>query len=276
MPSQSEKAQRFVALHQREGVFVIPNPWDAASARVLSALGFEALATTSSGFAIQIGEPDGARAVGRAAALANCREICQATDLPVNGDLENCYADDPRTAAQTIALAAEAGLVGCSIEDFSCDPKVGIYDFNLSVDRVQAAVEAARALPFPFTLTARAENLIRNRMDLDDTIRRLQAYEKAGADVLYAPGMADMDMLRTVLSSISKPFNLLIGAGNAQMTVADARAAGAKRISVGGALARAAATGVLNAAREIAEQGTFGYGAGLIGGKAMQAFLKPS
>ena len=260
MPSQSEKAQRFVALHQRAGVFVIPNPWDAASARVLSALGFEALATTSSGFAIQIGEPDGARAVGRAAALANCREICEATHLPVNGDLENCYADDPRTAAQTIALAAEAGLVGCSIEDFSCDPKVGIYDFNLSVDRVQAAVEAARAV----------------RVKGNGTIRRLQAYEKAGADVLYAPGMADMDMLRTVLSSISKPFNLLIGAGNAQMTVADARAAGAKRISVGGALARAAATGFLNAAREIAAQGTFGYGADLIGGKAMQAFLKPS
>jgi len=276
MPSQTEKAQRFVALHQREGVFVIPNPWDAASARVLSTLGFEALATTSSGFALQIGEPDGARAVTRAKVLVNCRAICEATDLPVNGDLENCYADDPEAAARTIALAAQAGLVGCSIEDFSCDPKVGIYDFELSVERVQAAVEAARALPFPFILTARAENLIRNRMDLDDTIRRLQAYEKAGADVLYAPGIADLDTLRTVLASISKPFNLLIGSGNAQMTVADAREAGAKRISVGGALARAAATGLLNAAREIAQHGTFTYGADLIGGKEMQVFLKSS
>lgn len=275
MSSQSEKAERFVALHERDDVFVIPNPWDAASARVLSNLGFEALATTSSGFAIQVGEPDGSRAVDRTTALANCREICAATELPVNGDLENCYADDPALAAQTIALAAEAGLVGCSIEDYSCDPAVGIYDFDLAVERVHAAVEAARALPFRFMLTARAENLIRNVKDLDDTIRRLQAYEKAGADVLYAPGMADVDMLRTVLSSISTPFNLLIGSGNAAISVADARAAGVRRISVGGALARAAATGFLNAAREIAEQGTFRYGEALVGGKELQVFLKP-
>jgi 2-methylisocitrate lyase-like PEP mutase family enzyme len=276
MTSQTEKAARFAALHQRHGVFVMPNPWDAASARVLGALGFEALATTSSGFALQIGAPDGARAVDRDTALANCRAICEATDLPVNGDLENCYADEPHAAAQTIALAAEAGLAGCSIEDFSCDPDVGIYDFNHSVERVQAAVEAARALPGPFTLSARAENLIRNRKDLDDTIRRLQAYEQAGADVLYAPGMADMDMLRTVLSSITKPFNLLISSDNAELTVADARAAGVKRISVGGALARAAATGFLSAAREIAERGTFRYAEGLLGWKDLAAFRKPS
>jgi len=276
MPSQTEKAERFAALHRRDDVFVMPNPWDAASARALSALDFEALATTSSGFAIQIGARDGARAVARETALANVRAICEATDLPVNGDLENCYADAPEAAAQTIALAAEAGLVGCSIEDFSCDPAVGIYDFDLSVERVHAAVEAARALPFPFTLTARAENLIRNRPDLDDTIRRLQAYEQAGADVLYAPGMADMDMLRTVLASIGKPFNLLIGSDNAQLTVADARAAGARRISVGGALARAAATGFLNAAREIAQSGTFGYGENLVGRTELAPFLKPS
>jgi len=276
MQSQSEKAARFAALHARDGVFVMPNPWDAASARALTALGFEALATTSSGFAIQIGERDAARQVDRATALANCRAICEATDLPVNGDLENCYADAPEDAAKTIPLAAEAGLAGCSIEDFSCDPAVGIYDFDLSVERVHAAVEAARALPGPFTLTARAENLIRNRKDLDDTIRRLQAYEKAGADVLYAPGMADIDMLRTVLASIGKPFNLLIGSDNSRLTVADARAAGVKRISVGGALARAAATGFLNAAREIAEHGTFRYGAGLVGRDALRVFLKPS
>jgi len=276
MSTQLEKAQRFQALHQRDDVFVMPNPWDAAGTRLLAALGFEALATTSSGFAMQHGQADGAQAVDRAAVLENCRQICAATDLPVNGDLENCYADEPRAAAQTIPLAAEAGLVGCSIEDYSCDPAVGIYDFNLSVERVHAAVEAARALPLPFVLTARAENLIRNVKDLDDTIRRLQAYEKAGADVLYAPGMANMDILRTVLASISKPFNLLISSGNAQISVADARVAGARRISVGGALARAAATGFLNAAREIAQDGTFNYGADLIGSADMKLFLRPS
>ncbi len=276
MADTTDKAARFAALHQRDGVFVMPNPWDAASARALSALGFEALATTSSGFAIQIGARDGRRAVDRGTALANCRAICEATDLPVNGDLENCYADAPEEAATTIPLAAEAGLSGCSIEDWSCDPDVGIYDFELAVERVQAATEAARGLPHPFTLTARAENLIRNRPDLDDTIRRLQAYEQAGADVLYAPGIADLDMLRTVLDAIRKPFNLLISSGNHHMTVADAREAGVKRISVGGALARAAATGFLNAAREIAQQGTFHYGAGLAGGKDLDVFLGPS
>ncbi|MFT5448927.1 MAG: 2-methylisocitrate lyase-like PEP mutase family enzyme [Gammaproteobacteria bacterium] len=276
MSDQLQKATQFAGLHQRDDVFVMPNPWDAASTRLLTTLGFEALATTSSGFAAQHGQADGAQAVDRAAILENCRQICASTELPVNGDLENCYADDPQAAAQTIPLAAEAGLVGCSIEDYSCDPAVGIYDFNLSVERVHAAVEAARALPLPFVLTARAENLIRNVKNLDDTIRRLQAYEKAGADVLYAPGMADIEMLRTVLASIDKPFNLLISSGNSQISVADARAAGARRISVGGALARAAATGFLNAAREIAENGTFNYAADLIGSADMKRFLQPS
>jgi 2-methylisocitrate lyase-like PEP mutase family enzyme len=273
MRSQSEKAVRFVALHARGDVFVMPNPWDAASARVLTHLGFEALATTSAGFAMHAGAADGARALQRTAVLANCREICEATPLPVNGDLENLYADDPAEAAGTIALAAEAGLVGCSIEDWSCDPARGIYAFDHAVERVHAAAEAVRALPFPFVLTARAENLVRDVKDLDDTIRRLQAYEKAGADVLYAPGIADVATLRTVLGAISKPFNLLIGSGNAQLTVADARAAGARRISVGASLARAAATGFLNAAREIAEHGTFRYGESLLGGKNMDPYL---
>ncbi len=274
VPSQSEKAERFVALHARDDVFVMPNPWDAASARVLTHLGFEALATTSAGFAMQAGAADGAGALQRAAVLANCREICEATSLPVNGDLENLYADDPAEAAVTIALAAEAGLVGCSIEDWSCDPARGIYAFDHAVERVHAAVEAARVLPFPFVLTARAENLVRNVKDLDDTIRRLQAYEKAGADVLYAPGITDLAMLRTVLGAISKPFNLLIGSGHANFTVADARAAGVRRISVGAALARAAATGFLNAAREMAERGTFRYGASLLGGRDLELYLK--
>lgn len=276
MITQLQKAQRFQALHQRDDVFVMPNPWDAASTRLLATLGFEALATTSSGFAMQHGRPDATQEVDRAAVLENCRQICAATDLPVNGDLENCYAHDPQAAAQTIPLAADAGLAGCSIEDYSCNPQVGIYDFNLSIERVHAAVEAARALSVPFILTARAENLIRNVKDLDDTIRRLQAYEKAGADVLYAPGIANMDMLRTVLDSISKPFNLLIGSGNAQMSVAEARAAGVRRISVGGALARAAATGFINAAREIADRGTFSYGADLLGSADMKLFLRSS
>lgn len=275
MITQSEKADRFVALHARDDVFVMPNPWDAASARALGSLGFEALATTSSGFAIHDGAADGAGAIDRAAVLENCRAICAATDLPVNGDLENLYADDPEAAASTIALAAEAGLVGCSIEDWSCDPDTGIYDFDLAVERVQAAAEAAHALPFPFTLTARAENLIRGVPDLDDTIRRLQAYEAAGADVLYAPGMKDLDMLRTVLASVSRPYNLLISSGNAQLTVADARAAGVRRISVGGALARTAASAFLDAAIEIANDGTFRYGARLAGGPDLRHFLKP-
>lgn len=276
MSDQSQRNQQFVALHQRDDVFVMPNPWDAASARVLAALGFEALATTSSGFAAQCGQADGAQSVDRAAVLENCRQICAATDLPVNGDLENCYADEPQAAAQTIPLAAQAGLAGCSIEDYACDPTVGIYDFNLSVERVHAAVEAARALPLPFVLTARAENLIRNVKDLDDTIRRLQAYEQAGADVLYAPGIANADMLRTVMDSINKPFNLLISSGNSQLSVADARAAGVRRISVGGALARAAATGFINAAREIAGDGTFNYAANLVGSADMKLFLQSS
>ncbi len=271
MASQSEKADRFVSLHERDDVFVIPNPWDAASARVLSNLGFEALATTSSGFAIQVGEPDGTRAVDRAAALANCREICAATELPVNGDLENCYADDPAAAAETIPLAAEAGLVGCSIEDYSCDPAVGIYDFDLAVERVNAAVEAARALPFRFTLTARAENLIRNVKDLDDTIRRHRPSK--GWRRRAHRGWPMLTCCCTVLSSITAPFNLLIGSGNAAIS-GGCRAAGVRRISVGGALARAAATGFLNAAREIAEQGTFRYSENLAGGQGLRLFLK--
>jgi 2-methylisocitrate lyase-like PEP mutase family enzyme len=225
---------------------------------MLAGLGFKALATTSAGAAWTIGKADGQ--LTRAQALANARDICAATAIPVNGDLENLYADDPATAATTIPLAAEAGLAGCSIEDYS---GTAIYDFDHAVARVKAAVAAARALPVPFVLTARAENLIRGRNDLADTIKRLQAYEAAGADVLYAPGLADIAMVRQVIAAVKKPVNILVSSGNAQLTVADLTAAGAKRISVGGGLARAAYDGFLNGAKEIADRGTFTYGKAL-------------
>ena len=267
MATQHEKAETFRALHAADSTFVIPNPWDAGTAAVLAGLGFKALATTSSGLAFVLGRADGTRAVTREDALANARDIVNATDLPVNGDLENCYADDPEEAAATIAMAAEAGLVGCSIEDYSGDANTGIYDFELSVNRVRAAVAAARALPFPFTLTARAENLIRGRDDLDDTIRRLQAFEEAGADVLYAPGLNDVDSIRAVTSSVSKPVNALATPANTHLTLADYAAAGARRVSLGGTLARVASGAFLRSAREIAEHGTFtsGQGAGSMG-----------
>ena len=262
MPTQAEKGDTFRKLHQAEGTFVIPNPWDAGTAKVLTGLGFKALATTSSGLAFALGKADGALDVTREDALSNAADIANATDLPVNGDLENCYADDPAEAAKTIPMAAASGLVGCSIEDWSGHRDTGIYDFELSVDRVRAAVEAARTLPFPFTLTARAENLIRGRDDLDDTIRRLQAYEEAGADVLYAPGLNDMDALRAVISSVSKPVNALATPGNTHLSVADYAAAGAKRISVGGTLSRVAIGAFLAGAQEIAEHGRFGHAGG--------------
>ncbi len=260
-----DKVRAFRALHDAPGTFVIPNPWDAGSARLLTALGFKALATTSAGLAFSLGGPDGSDVMTRDKALANARDIAAATHLPVNGDLENLYAHDPATAAMTITLAADAGLAGCSIEDCNGE-RTGdmIYPFDLAVARVKAAVAAARALPVPFVLTARAENLIRGRIDLTDTIQRLQAFEAAGADVLYAPGLNDIGQVRAVIGAVKKPVNILVSGANAQLTVADLTAAGAKRISIGGALARAALGGFITAAREIAEHGTFAYGKSLI------------
>lgn len=249
---QQDRSERFRALHEREGAFVIPNPWDAGSARVLAGLGFEALATTSSGLAFTFGRSDGA--VSRDEHLAHIRSLVSATSLPVSADLENCYADDPVEAAETIRLASEAGASGCSIEDFSGHPGGHIYDFDHAVERVAASVEVARALPIPFVLTARAENLIRGRDDLDDTILRLQAFEKAGADVLYAPGLKTSDEVTRVCSSLSKPVNVL---ATSALTVAEIAEAGGKRISVGGALARAGIGGFLDAAREMADTGGF-------------------
>lgn len=252
---QAEKAKRFQELHRRPGAFVIPNPWDAGSARVLAALGFEALATTSSGFAFALGKLDGA--TSRDELLAHLRSLSTATELPVSADLEKCFGDDPKTVAETIRLAAAAGVVGGSVEDFSDDPRRPIYDFGLAVERVAAAAEAARTLPFRFTLTARAENFLRGNPDLDDTIRRLQAFEKAGADVLYAPLLPDLEAIRTVCASVSKPVNVL--AGRPTLSVAELAGAGVKRISLGGLLSRAAFGGLLRALREIKEHGTFAF-----------------
>jgi 2-methylisocitrate lyase-like PEP mutase family enzyme len=255
MRSQIEKAEAFRALHTRPGAFIIPNPWDAGTAKLLAAMGFEALATTSLGLANTLGSAT----VSLDAIIENCRAIAQATDLPVNADLENCGADDPKTAAKAIARAAEAGVVGGSIEDSTGDRNHPIYDFSLAVERVHAAAEAARALPFPFTLTARAENLLWGRNDLDDTIKRLQAFEAAGADVLYSPGVHDIDTIRTVVSSIGKPFNLVMGFADPSLTVDELSAVGVKRISVGGAMARVALAAFLKCAREMKDHGAFTY-----------------
>jgi 2-methylisocitrate lyase-like PEP mutase family enzyme len=259
MTSRDEKVQRFRALHERPGIFVIPNPWDAGTARILTALGFEALATTSAGFAFAIGYRDGAAEVTRDKVLANAKDIVEATDLPVSADLEDGYGRLPETSAEMIRLAAETGLAGGSIEDSTGDPADPIYDFDLAVERIVAAVEAARE--FGFVLTARAENFIRGRPNLDDTIRRLRAFDEAGADVLYAPGLPNLDAIREVCASVSKPVNVLMGSKELPYSVDDLAAVGVKRISVGGSFARAALGGFIRAAWEVKDQGTFTYGA---------------
>lgn len=257
MRTQAEKAAAFRALHQRPGCFLIPNPWDAGTAKLLAGLGFEALATTSLGVANGLGRADSS--VSRADVLDNGRAIAAATDLPVNADLENCFAHEPAAAAETIRLAAEAGLAGGSIEDYSGDKKAPIYDFELSVERVRAAVAVARSLPVPFVLTARAENLIRGRNDMADTIRRLQAYAAAGAEVLYAPGLRTVAEIRAVVEAIDRPLNVVTGWLEPGVTAADVAAAGAKRISVGGALNRLALAAFLDAARSMKEEGSFDW-----------------
>src|SRR4249920_391461 len=275
MRTQAEKAAAFRALHTRPGAFIIPNPWDAGSAKLLAALGFEALATTSLGLANMLGRVDGAGAVDRSEVLDNCFAIAEATDLPVNADLENCYAHQPRAAAEMIRLAAEAGVVGGSIEDASGDPNQPIYDFQLAVERVHAAAEMARSLPFPFMLTARAENLLHGRNDLDDTIKRLQAFEKAGADVLYAPGLRDLATIRTVVKSVSKPVNVLMGTADPSITLAQLAEVGAKRISVGGALSRLALGAFLRGAKEMKETGGFTWIRDIVPTKELKAVFSP-
>jgi len=255
--TQTEKAAQFQALHQRPGAFLIPNPWDAGSARVLAQLGFEAVATSSGAAAAALGRRDGK--LTRDEALTSARSIVLATELPVSADLEHGFGDSPKAAAEAVEKAAEAGLVGCSIEDSTGDNGRPLYDLELAAERIAAAAQAARSLSFPFTLTARAENFVRGKPDLDDTIRRLQAYEKADADVLFAPALPDLAAVKAVCSAVSKPVNFMVGVRGKSFTMAELVAAGVKRISFASSLYRAAITGLIEAASEAKQNGTFGY-----------------
>ncbi|MBN8854106.1 MAG: 2-methylisocitrate lyase [Sphingobacteriales bacterium 50-39] len=255
--SQAARAAAFSQLHAGPGIFVIPNPWDAGSAKVLANRGFKALATTSAGMSFSIGKPDGDGVVTREEALENVRSIAAATSLPLSADLENGYGDDPEYCAQTILMAAEAGAVGGSIEDATGKENDPIYPFELSVQRVRAAVQAARGLPFPFILTARAENFLHGRSDLPDTIRRLTAFAEAGADVLFAPGLKTREEIEAVVKAVApKPVNVL-SLGN--LTLKELEEMGVKRISLGSSLARAAYAALINAAEEIRRKGSFSY-----------------
>lgn len=273
--TQSIKAERFAALH-RGPLFVLPNPWDAGSARLLQHFGFQALATTSAGLAFSLGRRDGEGAVTRNEALTNAAAIIAATALPVSADLENGFGDSPEDAATTIQLAAEIGLVGGSIEDATGLSAHPIYTFDHSVERVAAAAEAAHALPFPFTFVARAENFLHGVADLDDTIRRLQAFEKAGADVLFAPGLPNLDAIRLVCASVSKPVNVVLGAKNTPYTLADLAEAGVRRVSTGSSFARAALSGLRDAARELLGPGTVGYLGAAMTSAEISAVMAPT
>ena len=257
MRTQAEKGEFFRALHKGEGAFIIPNPWDIGTARLLAHLGFDALATTSAGYAFSIGQRD--NTVGREKMMEHARAIVSATDLPVSADLENGFADDPEAVAETILLGAEAGLVGGSIEDSTGRPSDPIYQHQLAVERIRAAAEEAHSLPFPFTLTARAENYLVGRPDLTDTIKRLQAYQEAGADVLYAPGLTSKDDIAAVVSSVDRPVNVVMGLRGVQLSMQELSEVGVKRISIGSALCRAALGAFLRAAREMRELGTFTF-----------------
>jgi 2-methylisocitrate lyase-like PEP mutase family enzyme len=255
--TQQEKAARFRALHDGPGAFVIPNPWDALSARILAGLGFQALATSSAASAAAIGRRD--HGLTRDESLAHARMIVEATDLPVSADLGKGFGDAPEVVAETIQLAAQAGLVGCTIEDSTGHPDSPLYDEQLAVERIAAAAQAARALPFPFILTARAHNFLYAAPSLGDTIRRLQAFEKAGADVLFAPGLPDVASVRAVCNALTKPFNFMAGIKAKSFSVDELVPAGVKRISLATSLYRAAMTGLIDAAREVKDTGQFGF-----------------
>lgn len=255
--TQAEKGAAFHALHAREGAFIIPNPWDIGTARLLAHLGFEALATTSAGYAFSMGQRDGT--MGRDETLAHAAALVSATDLPVSADLENGFGDAPESVAETIQLAAKAGLVGGSIEDVTGRVDGPLYELAHAAERIRAAADAARKLPFRFTLTARAENYLVGRPDLSDTIKRLQAYQQAGADVLYAPGLTAKDDIAAVVRSVDRPVNVIMGLQGVQLSLATLSALGVKRISVGSALSRAALGAFLRAAREMRERGTFAF-----------------
>ncbi|HTD21198.1 MAG TPA: isocitrate lyase/phosphoenolpyruvate mutase family protein [Terriglobales bacterium] len=272
MATQAEKGRAFRALHERDRAFIIPNPWDVGTARLLAHLGFEALATTSMGYAFSLGRRD--NTLDREETLANASAIASATPLPVSADLENGFGDAPEIVAETIKLAAAAGVVGGSVEDATGRPDHPIYEVEHAIERVRAAAASARALPFPFTLTARAENYLHGRPDLKDTIKRLQAYQEAGADVLYAPGLATRDDIAAVVSSLDRPVNVLMGLQGVQLSLADLAAIGVKRVSVGSALCRTALGAFLRAAREMQEHGTFTFASEAASPKEISAIFK--
>ena len=262
--STAEKGKKLRALHEGPGMFVIPNPWDAGSAKLLASLGFEALATTSAGLAYSLGKTDGQAAVTREEALENARQIVAATSLPVSADLENGYGHSPAECAETIRLAAAVGLAGGSIEDATGDPADPIYPLELAVERVKAAVAAARSLPFPFALIARADNHIRGSADLPDILRRLKAFSEAGADVLFAPGLKTAEEVAAVVRAVApKPVNVVVGLGPGDLTLDQLAALGVRRVSLGSTLARVAYDGLLRAGREIKDKGSFTFTNGL-------------
>ena len=269
--TREQKYKAFKALHERTGAFVIPNPWNAGTAKILTALGFEALATTSAGYAFSIGEEDSTANLTRDGILANAKEIVEATPLPVSADLQDGFGPSPEICSETIRLASAIGLAGGSIEDATGDPSAPIYDFQLAAERVEAAAETAHT--HQFLLTARAENFLHNRPNLDDTIRRLQSFAEAGADVLYAPGLTSLEAIREVCASVSKPVNVVMGLQGATFSIEDLAAAGVKRISLGGSFARAALGAFVRAAREVKEKGTFTFAAEAISHAEVSSYM---
>jgi len=273
MQTQAERGQIFRALHERLGAFVIPNPWDVGTARILAKLGFEALATTSAGFAFSVGTRDNSNS--RDEVMEHVRAIVEATELPVSADLGNAFGDDPSVVAETFRQAVAAGLAGASVEDMTGRRDELIYDIGLATERVRAASEVTRALGFPFMLTARAENYLIGRQDLGDTIKRLQAYQEAGADVLYAPGLTTREDIAAIVTSVDRPVNVIAGIAGMTLTVAELSGLGVKRISTGSTLARAAIGAFVRAAREINDNGTFTFGADLMSFGEINAMFKP-
>lgn len=273
MPTVAEKASSFRALHHQAGAFIIPNPWDIGSAQILAAFGFKALATTSAGFAFSVGRRD--NRVSREATLEHLRELSEATALPVSADLGPCFGDGPEAVAETIRLAGATGIVGGSVEDSTGDPTNPMYGKDLAVERVRAAVESARRLPFPFTLTARCENFLTGRRDLADTIDRLQRYEEAGADVLYAPALTTLEEITAVVKAVGKPVNVLAGMAGLTLNAAQLSELGVKRISVGSGLARASLGALVRAAEEMRDKGTFTFAKDALNSKDANTYFAP-
>jgi 2-methylisocitrate lyase-like PEP mutase family enzyme len=271
MKTQAEKGIAFRELHERDSAFIIPNPWDVGTARLLASLGFEAVATTSAGYAFSIGQRD--NTVGRDRMMAHVSAIAAGTDLPVSGDLENGFGDDPATVAETIRLAAAVGLVGASIEDSTTNRDNPIYDFEFAVERIKAAADVVNSLPFAFMLTARAENYLFGRRDLSDTIKRLQAYQEAGANVLYAPGLASREDITAVVGALDRPVNVLMGLAGVGLSLAELSEIGVKRVSVGSVLARVALNAFLAAAHEMRDHGTFTFGDDIVSFRDISAMF---